>query len=347
MSKRTRKTTNKAPKMADIARLAGVHVSTVSRALAGNPLVESTQREKILKIAQDRGYVPNTAAANLRLRRTQTLSVVIPLHHEAGQALSDPFFISMLGHLADEITQRGYGMYLKKVLPPATNWLQGLVQSHRADGVIVIGQSTEHAAIESVSKTYHPLVVWGGHLQQQSYCTVGSDNVGGARAAVEHLIQSGRKRIVFMGDSNIPEMRLRHDGYRLALAQASRSTAADVKIPSHMTADAAYEAMRAYIREGEKFDAVFAATDVIAISAIRALVASGLSVPKDVAIVGFDDIPMSAYTNPPLTTVHQDLQRGAKILVDLVLRRIDGEDTPSATMPAELIVRESSAARRK
>lgn len=333
--------------MADIARLAGVHVSTVSRALAGNPLVESTQREKILKIAQDRGYVPNTAAANLRLRRTQTLSVVIPLHHEAGQALTDPFFVSMLGHLADEITQRGYGMYLKKVLPPATNWLQGLVRSHRADGVIVIGQSTEHAAIESVSKTYHPLVVWGGHLQQQSYCTVGSDNVGGARAAVEHLIQSGRKRIVFMGDSNIPEMRLRHDGYRLALAQASRSATADVQIPSHMTADAAYEAMRAYIREGEKFDAVFAATDVIAISAIRALAASGLSVPKDVAIVGFDDIPMSAYTNPPLTTVRQDLQRGAKILVDLVLRRIDGEDTPSATMPAELIVRESSAARRK
>jgi DNA-binding LacI/PurR family transcriptional regulator len=347
MTKRPRKTTNKAPKMADIARVAGVHVSTVSRALAGNPLVESSQREKILKIAQERGYVPNTAASNLRLRRTQTLSVVIPLHHETGQALTDPFFISMLGHLADEITQRGYGMYLKKVLPPAKNWLQGLVQSHRADGVIVIGQSTEHAAIESVSKTYHPLVVWGGHLQQQSYCTVGSDNVGGARAAVEHLIQAGRKRIVFMGDSNIPEMRLRHDGYRLALAQASRSTAADVQIPSHMTVDAAYEAMRAYIRDGEKFDAVFAATDVIAISAIRALAASGLSVPKDVAVVGFDDIPMSAYTNPPLTTVRQDLQRGAKILVDLVLRRIDGEDTPSATMPAELVIRESSAPRRK
>lgn len=333
--------------MADIAKVAGVHVSTVSRALAGNPLVEASQRDRILKIAEERGYVPNLAASNLRLRRTQTLSVVIPLHHEAGQALSDPFFISMLGHLADEITQRGYGMYLQKVLPPAKNWLQSLVQSHRADGVIVIGQSTEHAAIESVSKTYHPVVVWGGHLQQQSYCTVGSDNVGGARAAVEHLIQTGRKRIVFMGDSNIPEMRLRHDGYRLALARASRSAAADVQIPSHMTVDAAYEAMRAYIRDGEKFDAVFAATDVIAISAIRALSASGLSVPKDVAVVGFDDIPMSAYTNPPLTTVRQDLQRGAKILVDLVLRRIDGEDTPSATMPAELIVRESSASRRK
>jgi DNA-binding LacI/PurR family transcriptional regulator len=114
-----------------------------------------------------------------------------------------------------------------------------------------------------------------------------------------------------------------------------------------MTADTAYEAMLAHIREGGKFDAVFAATDVIAISAIRAIVASGLTVPRDVAVVGFDDISMAAYSNPPLTTVRQDLQRGAKILVDLVLRRIEGEDTPSATMPAELIVRESSGSGRR
>ena len=170
---------------------------------------------------------------------------------------------------------------------------------------------------------------------------------GGARAAVEHLIQSGRKRIVFMGDSKIPEMRLRHDGYRLALEQGSRRSMEDLQVPSHMTADTAYEAMRAFIRDGARFDAVFAATDVIAISAIRAIIASGLSVPKDVAVVGYDDIAMAAYANPPLTTVRQDVQHGAKILVDLLLRRIEGEDTPSATMPAELIVRESSAVARR
>jgi DNA-binding LacI/PurR family transcriptional regulator len=170
--------------------------------------------------------------------------------------------------------------------------------------------------------------------------------VGGARAAVEHLLQGGRKRIVFMGDSKIPEMRLRHDGYRLALQQGPRGAAEDLQVPSHMTADTAYEAMRAYIRGGAKFDAVFAATDVIAISAISAIIASGLSVPKDVAVVGFDDIPTAAYANPPLTTVRQDLQHGAKVLVDLLLRRIEGEDAPSATMPAQLIVRASSAVAR-
>jgi DNA-binding LacI/PurR family transcriptional regulator len=174
MTKRKRAPSAKSAKMTDLARLAGVHVSTVSRALAGSRLIAPSQREKILNLARERGYVLNKAASNLRLQRTQTLSVVIPLHHETGQALSDPFFISMLGYLADEITQRGYGMFLKKVLPPGKDWLQVLINSHRSDGTIVIGQSTEHASIEAAAKSYRPLVVWGGHLQQQSYCTVGA-----------------------------------------------------------------------------------------------------------------------------------------------------------------------------
>jgi len=120
--------------MTDIARLAGVHVSTVSRALAGSPLVEQRMREAILAIAAKHGYVVNSVARNLRTSRTQTLSVAIPLAHERGQALTDPFFTDMLGHLADEITRRGYGMYLEKILPPMDDWLPQLIASRRSDG---------------------------------------------------------------------------------------------------------------------------------------------------------------------------------------------------------------------
>jgi DNA-binding LacI/PurR family transcriptional regulator len=333
-----------ANKMSDIAKLAGVHSSTVSRALAGSPLVAKKKRDLILKLARERGYVVNQMASNLRLRRTQTISVVIPLGHETGQALSDPFFVQMLGHLADEITQRGYGMFLQKILPPMDDWLPRLIASHRADGIIIIGQSTEHAALEEVAARYRPMVVWGGHLEHQSYCTVGTDNVGGARVVVEHLIRSGRRRIVFLGDPAVPEIKLRHEGYKYALARAPRGAASDRIVPAHMTADTAYEAMRAFINEGGQFDAVFGATDIIALSAIRAITASGLNVPKDVAVVGFDDITLAAHSNPTLTTMRQDLPRGARILVDLLFRRLDGEDAPSATMQAELIVRESSSA---
>ena len=218
MSKRTRLS---APRMSDIARLAGVDVSTVSRALTGSSLVKEQTRENILKLADSCGYVVNTAARSLRLMRTQTISVVIPLAHETGQSLTDPFFIEMLGHLAEAITQRGYGLFLQKIPHPGKDWLNDLIASHRCDGIIVIGQSTEHGAIESAAAHYQPLVVWGGQLDHQSYCTVGSDNVSGTRRAVEHLLELGRRRIVFLGDTTIPEIQLRYQGFQAALAIAT------------------------------------------------------------------------------------------------------------------------------
>lgn len=327
-------------KMADIAKLAGVSASTVSRALAGSPLVAKKQRDAIVRLAQEHGYVVNATARNLRLQRTETLSVVIPLGHEANQPLTDPFFAEMLGHLADEITQRGYGMFVQKVLPPMDDWLPRLIASGRSDGIIVIGQSTEHAALEAAAATYRPLVVWGGHIGHQTYCTVGTDNIGGALAAVEHLLSIGRKRIVFLGDPTGPEIELRYQGYRRGLERAGLEP--QHVVPAHLTADAAFETMKALIGTRRRFDGVFAASDVIAISAIRAITSAGMRVPQDVAVVGFDDVAFAKHTNPPLTTIRQDLERGARLLVDLTFRRMAGEDTPSVTMPAELVVREST-----
>lgn len=335
--------------MADIARAAGVSVSTVSRALSGSSLVASAKVAEIHRLAMENGYVVNSTARNLRLKRTQTIGVVIPLGHESGQPLTDPFFSQMLGHLADEITQHGYGMFLQKVLPPMKDWLPRLVASGRADGFIVIGQSTEHKALEAMAPQYLPLVVWGGHTDPQSYCTVGTDNRGGARLATEHLLRLGRRRIVFLGDTSMPEIRLRHEGYAAALTAAAKlhkGVAAPRTVPAHLTADTAYEAVRALLAEGTRLDGLVCATDVIAISAIRAVTAAGLTVPGDVAVVGYDDIVLAAHANPALTTIRQDLPHGARMLVDLLFRRLEGEDTPSATMPAELVIRESCGGER-
>jgi DNA-binding LacI/PurR family transcriptional regulator len=341
MAKR-RQDTDQVSKMADLARLAGVSVSSVSRALAGSSLVARERRERIMRLAREHGYVMNTQAQNLRLKRTQTLSVVIPLGHESGQPLSDPFFAEMLGHLADEVTQRGYGMFLSKVIPPMGDWLMSLIASNRSDGIIVIGQSTQHKALEAAARRYRPLVVWGGRLPRQTYCTVGTDNVAGARSAVEHLIRLGRRRIVFLGDPAAPEIQLRYEGYAQALNAGPKSLAKPRSVPVHLMADASYEAMRAFLDEHGEFDAVFAASDVIAISAIRAIATAGLSVPKDVAVVGYDDIALAAHANPRLTTVRQDLKAGAQALVDLLFRRMNDEATESIKLPTRLVVRESS-----
>lgn len=328
-------------KMADIARMAGVSVSTVSRALAGSTLVPQAKREEILALAQAQGYVINEQARNLRLKKTRTIGVVIPLGHEVGQLISDPFFIELLGRLADEITARDYNVLLTKVARPEPGWQDRLIQSQKADGLIVIGQSDQHEALNAVARTYLPLVVWGAHLPSQLYCSVGSDNIGGARLAVEHLVQKGRRRIAFLGVPSLPEVGLRYDGYRRALAAAGIAEAPALLAPAHFTVDTAYDTVRGLIDSKVPFDAIFAVSDVIAIAAIKALNAAGLRVPDDVAVVGFDDITIAAYVNPPLTSVRQDLARGAKVMIDLLFRRMEGENTPSATMPAELVIRKS------
>jgi DNA-binding LacI/PurR family transcriptional regulator len=248
----------------------------------------------------------------------------------------------MLGHLADEITRRGFALHLEKIVPPMDDWLEKLIAARRSDGIIVIGQSTQHAALEHAAAKYAPLVVWGGHIAKQRYCLVGTDNVNGGRMATEHLLKGGRRRIVFVGDPSIPEIRLRCDGYELALERAPRGHAPPRVIKAHMTPEAAHTAMRRFIDSRVAFDAVLAATDIIAISSMRALASSGYSIPGDVAVVGFDDIALAAHVHPPLTTVRQDLARGASLLVDLVLRRIAGEDTEPVMLPAELVIRESS-----
>lgn len=331
-------------KMSDIARMAGVSVSTVSRALAGSSLVPEAKREEILALARDHGYVINEQARNLRLKKTRTIGVVIPLGHEVGQLISDPFFIELFGRLADEITARDYNVLLTKVAKPEPGWLDRLIQSRKADGLIIIGQSDQHEALNAVARDYLPLVVWGAHMPSQLYCSVGSDNIGGARVAVEHLIRQGRRRIAFLGVPNLPEVGLRFEGYRRALAAAGIAEDKALTAPAHFTVDTAYDTVRGLIEAGTIFDGIFAVSDVIAIAAIKALTAAGLRVPEDVAVVGFDDITIAAYVNPPLTSVRQDLARGARVMIDLLFRRMEEEDTPSATMPAELVIRKSCGA---
>jgi DNA-binding LacI/PurR family transcriptional regulator len=330
-------------KMADIARMAGVSVSTVSRALAGNPLIPKPLRDQIVQIAQTHGYVVNQSARSLRLRKTDTIGVIIPLAHETGQLISDPFFLEMIGRLADEITRRNYAVLLHKVVVTEPGWLDRIIQAHRADGLLLIGQSNQHDVLNTVAQTYRPLVVWGAKLPGQTYCAVGSDNVAGGRLAVAHLAAAGRKRIAFLGATDAPEAAQRFDGYRQGLAEAGLAFDPALVVAAPYTMDEARRAIADFIATGADFDAVFAFSDVIALAAIAALTAAGKTVPGDVAVVGFDDIVLARHSAPPLTTVRQDLELAAREMVDRLFARMAGEPAGSALSPVELIVRGSSA----
>jgi DNA-binding LacI/PurR family transcriptional regulator len=186
-------------------------------------------------LADEHGFRPNVMARNLRTQRTGAIGVVIPLGRETGST-SDPFFITMLGLIADALTERGYDLLLSRVVPTDAQWLEHYIGSGRVDGVIMIGQ-WDGDALEPVAAHYRPLVVWGGHEAGQVHCSVGSDNAAGGALATRHLIKRGCQRIAFMGDPGALEIRQRLEGCRVALAAAGLP--APAVVPVNLVADRA------------------------------------------------------------------------------------------------------------
>lgn len=328
--------------MADIAAYANVSEGTVSRALAGSPLVAEKTRERIVRIAKKHGYAVNPTARSLRLGQTQTIAVTIPLRHTAGQHVSDPFLADMLAHLADALEAREYDLLLSRVAGRAENWIEAPIRARRADGVIIIGQSLEHRAIEDAARKGVPLVVWGAKMPRQRYVSVGTDNLAGGAMATRHLLERGRKNIAFLGDRRVPEVAQRYSGYTAALEQAGLKPNPGLDLPIPFGAEDALKALGDMVRSGRRIDGVVAASDVIAMSAIRALVEARLKVPDDVSVVGFDDLAIARYTSPPLTTVRQDVVTGARLLVDKLLAIMAGQRPESEQMQPELVARSSS-----
>lgn len=330
--------------MSDIAKRAKVSMSTVSRALSDSPLIPEEHRRAIQKIAADAGYVINQSARSLRIRKTQTISVVFPLSHDVGQLISDPFFIEMFARLADEIIARGYQILLCRVTETSTGWLDRITQSQRQDGVIMIGQSDQHDVLNAAVANYPNLVVWGGQLANQSYCTVGTDNIEGARLGVSHLIALGRRRIAFLGLYELPEIAQRLTGYKRALEEAGIAFEEQLIVQTPFASAGAFAAAQDLIASKVSFDAIFAASDTIALASMRALQGAGLRVSEDVSVVGFDDIGLAQLSDPPLSSVRQNLAGGATALVDLLFRRMGGEKTSSVSMAPSLVVRRSCGA---
>lgn len=326
----------------ELAELAQVSTGTVSRALAGSELISKTTRERIQALASEHGFRPNVMARNLRIQRTGAIGVLIPLGHAAGRRLSDPFFMAMLGLLGDGLAVHGYDLLLSRVVPEDENWLHHFITSGRVDGVIVIGQSNQSATLDRVAANYRPLVVWGGHVPGQVHCSVGTDNQRGGYMAARHLTERGCKRIDFFGDPVPLEMRQRLEGCRAAMAEAGLAGQLHV-LPTHLIAPLALLDIARYLNGAtSQPDGVVAASDVIAVSALRAFAEHGLSVPGDVRVIGYDGLTLGEFTSPSLSTLAQDLEQGAGHLVDMLVRRIAREETQSVVMEPELVVRMSS-----
>ena len=331
-------------KMEELAKVAGVSVSTVSRALAGNPLINAKTRARIVDLATKHNYQINENARNFRLQKTNVIAVVLMLDVKSEQHTSDMFFLEMLGAIADALSVQNYDLLLAN--SPRTNVLD--IHNSRifrqSDGIIFIGQGNQHEHLNAFSELGKPMVVWGSNLPDRRYCTVGADNVVGGYLATKHLLNLGRKNIVFMGDINMPEPKQRFEGYLNALKEKGLEFDKCLQIDVPFEMSHASEAMNDLMQQKVSFDGAVCCSDLIALSAIAALTESGLRVPEDVAVVGYDDIALAGYSSSSLTTVRQNIVQGGRILVQKLMAQINGDTVTDSVLKTELIVRRSSGA---
>lgn len=328
--------------MQDIAHLAGVSISTVSRALKNSPLVNVETRERVAKLARSLKYSVNVGASNLRLQRNRTVAVVLPFDSVTRQSVSDPFFVILMGSLADALTARGYDMLVSRIDAERLTLAGDIAASGRAIGVIMIGQWHHHDQLNELAARHSPVVVWGAQLQQQLYCTIGGDNIAGGMLATEHLVSQGRRRIAFLGDVDFPEIGQRYEGYRRVLERHQIEHDPGLLHRTPFIEGSARKSVSLLLKNKTKFDAIFAASDLLAMEAIGALRGHRLGVPDDIAVVGYDDIVVSRHYHPTLTTIRQPVNRGGEELVEALLTLVDGRRPRSQMLPTELIVRESS-----
>jgi DNA-binding LacI/PurR family transcriptional regulator len=342
MTASTTGTPGKRLQMADIARLAGVSVSTVSRALAGNPQINADTRERVAELARSLNYTINVGAQNLRLKQNNTISVVVPFDPVTHQHLSDPFFLSLIGSIADALTGRGHEMLLSRVPTARLETAAQTVAGGRAAGIVMIGQWQQHERLNAMAQRGTPMVVWGAELPGQAYATVGTDNVLGGRLATAHLLAQGARRVAFFGDPTLPEIGQRHQGWLLAHREAGLEPDAALMQPAMFETAAIEQAVDRLCASGVPFDAIFAASDLMAMTVISSLRRQGLHAPRDVLVAGYDDIELAPHFHPPLTTVRQPIREAGAALVDLLLTQLAGTKPRPMLLPTTLQVREST-----
>jgi len=324
-----------------IATAAGVSRSTVSRVINEQPNVRPEVRQRVLQVVEELGYHPNAAARSLVNRRSQTLGVVIP--ETINTVFVDPFFPNVLRGLASAANEHQYYLMLSMVSRPTDeDFYRRVLRSQMLDGVVIVSALADDPLIPRLVRDRVPFVSVGRYPDKSGVSYVDADNVRGARVATEHLLQCGRRRIATVtGPLNMIAGLDRREGYQSALREAGLPVDEKLIVAGDFTENSGYTSMQQLLPLEP--DAVFVASDLMAVGVLRALHQAGRRVPDDVAVVGFDDAPIVDFTDPPLTTVRQPVYELGVMAVKSLLRLLEREtEGPLHTiLPTELVIRRS------
>jgi LacI family transcriptional regulator len=328
----------------DIARIAGVSRSTVSRVINNHPNVSEQTRQKVLAIIQEQNFRPNLAARALVTQHTHVLSLVIPMG--ITDIFTDPFFPTLIRGVTTTANQYDYAvmLWVGDSAEEEERFYRRILSNSLCDGIIIASAFNSNPLIPWLKGAGYPFIVIGPpQMDNLNYIDV--DNLRAAQVAVSHLIRLGYQRIATItGRMTLGASQDRLKGYKLAMERAGRAIKPELIVEGQFNEMSGYTCMKMLLQRG--VDAVFAASDMMALGAMRAIHERGLRIPEDVALVGFDDLPITGLSSPPLTTVRQPIHDvgclAAQTLIDLLGGSL--QQPYQLVLPAQLIVRDSCGA---
>ncbi|SOD77193.1 transcriptional regulator, LacI family [Streptomyces sp. 1222.2] len=338
------------PTLEEVAARAGVGRGTVSRVINGSPRVSDATRAVVEAAVAELGYVPNTAARALAANRTDAIAMVVP--EPETRFFSEPYFSDILKGVGAQLSDTE--MQLLLIFAGNDRERRRLAQylaAHRVDGVLLVSVHADDPLPDLLSQLEIPAVISGPRSEHETLPSVDSDNYGGGRSAVEHLIARGCARIATItGRLDVYGAQRRIEGYRDALEDAGREVDERLIAPGDFTEEGGRRAMRELLARCPDLDAVFAESDVMAAGARQILREAGRRIPDDVALVGYDDSAIARHMDPPLTSVRQPIEEMGRAMIDLLLDEIAdrrpavsrGLERRQVVLPTELVGRDSS-----
>lgn len=324
----------------DIAAAAGVSHSTVSRALRNSPLLKPETIARIQKIAQEKGYTASAVARSLVTRRTQTIGVVVT-------TIADPFVAEVVSGIEEAANEHRYSVFLanSNAEPEREMNVVRSFAEHRVDGIVVTSSRVGALYTPMLSSMQVPIVLVNNQHPGEFVHSVMIANFEASRQATDLLVELGHRRIAYLGDRfGYQSDSERFAGYREALDCAGLPFAPELVSHGDGRPEGGYEAMKKLLALPDPPTAVFCYNDMSALGALKAIREAGLRVPRDISVVGFDDLFVAEYAEPPLTTVRQPRRQMGRLAAEILLKLIEGEQADEIIrVPGELVLRQSTA----
>ncbi|MNH77846.1 Ribose operon repressor [compost metagenome] len=320
----------------DVAKLAGVALSTASYALNGDTKVAEKTRAKVLEAARQLNYRKNGFAMDLKRSRTNTIALILT-------DLSGPYYSELIRSIQDVALANGYDLIACSSMGGKDSTAVRFLRERRVDGAVVLAHNmTDEILMESAGDRF-PIVVMDRELSGSGLINVRVDSEQGGYDATRYLIEAGHRTIAYIsGPSNSSDNVLRYQGYLRAMREAGLEEKAKWRLSGNFVREGGYSATKMMMMQGELPSAVFYANDEMAIGGLKALQEGGISVPGDISVIGFDDIQLAEYVHPPLTTIRQPKQEAGSLAGHLLFQMLDGEEVnDSYKLKIELVERES------